>query len=53
MLNYSVAELRNMKISRLDKPISYWSDNKSLHCPEFGIYVRVVGKLQIEQSELW
>ena len=42
-----------MKISRLDKPISYWSDNKSLHRPEFGIYVRVVGKLQIEQSELW
>ena len=21
--------------------------------PEFGIYVRVVGKLQIEQSKLW
>ena len=28
-------------------------DWKSLLCPEFGIYVRVVGKLQIEQSELW
>ena len=29
------------------------SDRKSLLCPEFGVYVRVVGKLQIEQSELW
>ena len=29
------------------------SDRKSLLCPEFGVYVRVVGKLQIEQRELW
>ena len=38
--------------------ISLWedaiaSDRKSLLSPEFGVYVRVVGKLQIEQSELW
>lgn len=51
-------DMHNIAIERCSRHIAMGktqlaSDRKSLLSPEFGIYVRVVGKLQIEQRELW
>lgn len=53
MLSYLLSQLLDNWRERCFRHIAMGSDRKSLLCPEFGIYVRVVGMLQIEQSELW